>query len=237
MEIIRYKDSQQLAENFAKFLANEINQSDSYSIALSGGSTPRLLFEILATEFNEVINWGHLHIYWGDERCVDVEDSESNYGEADDILFSQLDRSPNIHHVIGENDPVEEAQRYGNEIRSNLKEHNGLPQFDLIMLGMGSDGHTASIFPDQMGLLTSSKICEVAEHPDTDQQRITLTGRVINNSKKVAFLVTGESKADRLREIHYKEENCEQYPAAHINPASGDLTWWLDEAAAKYLKG
>jgi len=237
MEVRKYKNPEEVADNFARFLANQIDQSDTYTIALSGGSTPKLLFEILATNFKEVISWEHLHVYWGDERCVPPGDSESNYGVANDILFSRLHHKPDIHRIIGENEPAEEAERYSEEIKSNLGISNGLPQFDLIILGMGDDGHTASIFPDQMALINSSKICEVAKHPISGQKRITLTGPVINNAKQVVFLVTGESKANRIREIHYKEQNSNQYPAAHINAGDGQLIWFLDEAAAKYLKG
>ena len=152
-------------------------------------------------------------------------------------LYSRLHHKPDIHRIIGENEPAEEAERYSEEIKSNLVINNGLPQFNLIILGMGDDGHTASIFPDQMALINSSKICEVAKHPISGQKRITLTGPVINNAIQVVFLVTGESKANRIREIHYKEQNSNQYPAAHINAGDGQLIWFLDEAAAKYLKG
>lgn len=233
MEVHKYKNPEELALNFAKYLANQIDQSKSYTIALSGGSTPKLLFEILASEFNEVINWHSLHVYWGDERCVPPGDSESNYGVANDILFRRLNSAPSIHRVMGENDPTVEAERYGNEINSNLPLNNQLPQFDLIILGMGDDGHTASIFPDQMELLTSTSICEVAHHPTSGQKRITLTGPVINNAKQVSFLVAGESKAERIRQIHFDREH--QYPASHINPSNGKLIWWLDEAASRYL--
>ncbi len=233
MEVRKFKNSEEVAHNFAKYLASQIDQNDEYTIALSGGSTPKLLFEILASEFNEVINWPHLHIYWGDERCVPPGDSESNYGAANDILFGRLSSVPDIHRVLGENDPVDEAKRYGAEIKTNLRANNQLPQFDLIILGMGDDGHTASIFPDQMELLTSTRICGVAHHPTSGQKRITLTGPVINNAKQVSLLVTGASKAETIRQIQFNKEA--HYPASHINPSNGKLIWWLDEAAGQYL--
>ena len=236
MDVRRYSDPHKVAREFAIFLADKIDQSDSYSVALSGGSTPKILFEILADDFKEVINWNHLHVYWGDERCVPPDHSESNYGVANDILFKQLYRPPHIHRVMGESDPGEEAKRYGEEISENLPEVNGLPQFDLIILGMGDDGHTASIFPHEIELLKSDNVCEVATHPTSGQKRVTLTGKVINNAKTVVFLVTGENKADRLREIHFKEEGSEHLPSSHIAPTHGSLIWYMDEAAARYLK-
>ena len=235
MEVLRYSTIDDVAMNFAKFLADKIDQSDGYTLALSGGSTPKRLFEVLADDFSEVIAWEHLHLYWGDERCVPPNDSESNYGVADNILFSRLGSKPHIHRIKGEDDPGKEAKRYEKEINSSIDQSNGIPSFDMIILGLGEDGHTASIFPDQMALLQSGNVCEVAHHPVSRQKRITLTGPVINNAKMVVFLVTGESKADRIREIHYKETNYEQYPASHIRPLNGDLLWFLDEAAAQYL--
>ncbi len=235
MKVYKYKNAEDVALNFAKFLANQIDQSKSYSVALSGGSTPKLLFEILATQFNEIINWKNLHVYWGDERCVPPTNSESNFGVANDILFSRLNEVPDIHRVFGESDPNEEAKRYSNELLSNIPIKNELPQFDLIILGMGDDGHTASIFPHRMELITAPGVCEVALHPTTGQKRITLTGPVINNAKQIAFLVTGESKAERIRQIHFSEDVSAQFPAAHINPTNGQLIWWMDDAAGQYL--
>ena len=235
MEVRRYKNPQEVADSFARLLASQVNQSDGYTIALSGGSTPKLLFEILATDFKEVINWEKLQFFWGDERCVPPNHSESNYGAANDILFKNLQVPLNVFRIEGEQNPEEEAVRYSSEIADKLPVKNGLPQFDMILLGLGEDGHTASIFPHQIGLLKSGKICEVAQHPASGQKRITLTGNVINNARSVVFLATGKAKADRIREIHYKKPVSKSFPAAHIQPAGGQLIWFLDEAAAEYL--
>ena len=110
-----------------------------------------------------------------------------------------------------------------------------LPHFDLVILGMGDDGHTASIFPHQIHLWKSKKYCEVAEHPETGQQRITITGRIINNAQEVVFLVTGENKAEKVREVIKDEGDCNKYPATLVYPGSGKLTWFLDEAAASEI--
>ena len=137
----------------------------------------------------------------------------------------------NVHRVLGENDPVQEAQRYGKEIEDGLPSANGLPQFDLIILGMGADGHTASIFPHEMELLDSKEVCAVATHPESGQKRVSLTGQVINNARVVTFLVTGASKAEKVVEIFNQSGDWKSYPASYIKPDSGELTWYLDKAA------
>ena len=174
-----------------------------------------------------------MHFYWGDERCVAPTHSESNYGAANELLFQLIELpEDNIHRVFGENNPAEEVLRYGQLISEKLPSVNGLPQFDIIILGLGEDGHTASIFPNRMDLLHSDHVCEVAEHPESGQKRITLTGKVINNAKEVCFLVTGESKHEKVHNIIHSLNDYQQYPAAHIQPPHGELIWFLDKAAA-----
>ncbi|MFK7899835.1 MAG: 6-phosphogluconolactonase, partial [Cyclobacteriaceae bacterium] len=126
--------------------------------------------------------------------------------------------------------------RHEQELKDVLPANEaGLPVFDMIMLGMGGDGHTASIFPHQMELLASNKICEVAEHPESGQKRVSITGPVINAAKEVVFLVTGAGKAEKIDEIFYQKGRAESYPAAHVKPTSGRLSWYLDSAAAANL--
>jgi 6-phosphogluconolactonase len=139
----------------------------------------------------------------------------------------------NIHRIKGENEPGLEAVRYSEEIKNIVDSKNGLPSFDLVMLGIGEDGHTASIFPDQMHLLDSKKICDVAVHPINGQKRITVTGSTINNSEEVIFLVTGRSKADILKKI--LEDQNKIYPAAFIKPINGELKYFIDEEASGLL--
>lgn len=222
------KDNRTVAQAFAKYLCQGIQKADNFHIALSGGSTPKILFEILATEYVNKIDWSKVHLYWGDERCVAPDDPDSNYGMTLEKLIQHIDMPPaNIHRVLGENNPKEEAIRYGKEIEKNLALVNGWPVFDLVILGMGSDGHTASIFPHQINLLTSEQICEVATHPDSGQQRITITGKVINAAKEIHFLVTGVSKKVVLNEIFTETGNYKNYPAAYFDQAD----WWMDTAA------
>lgn len=238
-EIKIFSSPLDLAEKFAEELARTINDSaaakKTFTLALSGGSTPKILFSILGDQYSDSISWEHVHFFWGDERCVTPEDSESNYGMAKKQLLEKIEIPPsNIHRIMGEKDPFEEAIRYSNEIACYTREKSGLPQFDMIILGLGEDGHTASIFPDNKRLLYSDKICEVAVHPENFQKRITITGKVINNAENVVFLVTGAKKAEVVAEIIDKTKDS-AYPAALIEPGNGVLKWYLDISAAKMV--
>ena len=226
------KSPKEVASDFAQFLRATIQGESIFNIALSGGSTPKLLFKILAEDFKDSIEWSKVHFFWGDERCVDPSDKESNFKMTDELLFGPLSiPTENIHRVLGESDPEIEASRYSKEILKYVAMHNALPQFDLIMLGMGEDGHTASIFPQQMELLDVNRVCDVAVHPTSGQKRITITGKTLNNAKKVAFLLTGEGKKEKIDQIFNQKGNWLEYPAAHMLPVTGDLHWFLDEAA------
>ncbi len=232
-----FADSAALAAAFAADFATWVASQgqDKITVALSGGSTPKLLFELWASEYADKIDWSRIHFFWGDERCVPPEDGDSNYGVAKTIFLDKISiPAENIHRVIGEADPDEERTRYENEIYGYVDiDDNAIPQFDLVILGMGDDGHTASIFPHQSQFLKSDKVCEVAIHPQTAQKRITLTGPVINGAKKVVFLITGGNKADVLAQVIHKSGDFESFPAAHITPVN--LIFYLDQAAAKNL--
>ena len=235
-----FQSPAELAEEFASDIVSGImaafHKGKHFNLALSGGTTPILLFSVLAGDFNGSIPWKNVHFFWGDERCVAPEDQQSNYKLAKQYLLDKIDiPGTNIHRIIGEDDPVAESGRYANEIKEFVKSKNGIPSFDLIILGMGLDGHIASIFPDQQALLNSEKICEVSVHPVTSQKRITLTGKVLNNADLLAFLVTGKSKAWLVSEILNKAKEADHYPAAHITPENGKLEWLLDEEASIYL--
>lgn len=226
---------QEVAKAFAEHFVDLINNHNQLTVALSGGSTPKILFDLLAEKHADM-DWTKVHFYWGDERCVPPSDSDSNYKMTVDHLLSKIDMpETNIHRVTGENDPAEEAKDYSHQIEQNLPSVNGLPQFDLIILGMGGDGHTASIFPHEMELLTLDNTCAVATHPESGQQRITLTGKVINNAKEVCFLVTGAGKTEKVDEVFHKTGGWESYPASYIKPNEGELTWWMDRAAASLI--
>ena len=227
------KTKQEVAVDFSRYLSLLIANRETIHIALSGGSTPKIVFDELAANFQEDIDWGKVYLYWGDERCVVPTDNESNYKMTVEHLISKIDiPEENIHRIKGENDPEAEAKRYAEVLGRQLPKAEGSPQFDLVILGMGDDGHTASIFPYEIDLWHSEKLCDVAVHPDSGQKRVTITGKVINNAETVAFLVTGSGKTEKFIEINNRKGNYKQYPASLVNPKSGKLLWFLDEAAA-----
>lgn len=238
MDIKVFKDSKEVAKAFADYLSELIAKKNGLvTIALSGGSTPKILFALLAEDYyKNKIDWSKVHLFWGDERCVPPTHADSNFKMTDEQLLSKINiPAENIHRVLGENDPESEAIRYSKEITSILTKVNDIPCFDLVMLGMGDDGHTLSIFPHQMELLESDKICEVAIHPTSGQKRVTLTGTVANNAKNVAFLATGKSKAEKILSITKQKDDWNKYPASYINPSKGNLYWYLDEEAAELI--
>ncbi len=205
-----------------------------FNIALSGGNTPKIMFGLLASEYHDTMPWASINFFFVDERCVEPDNSESNYGMCFQTLFSKIQIPPdNIHRIRGEADPELEAQRYSAEINAILPLENGTPRFDLILLGLGEDGHTASIFPDQMRILQSDKICETSVHPQSGQKRISLTGKVINNAELILFMVTGSNKSRIARAVI--NESKRFYPASHIKPVSGKLSWLVDKAVARSL--
>jgi 6-phosphogluconolactonase len=228
-----FPDPSAVAVAFARDLATWINTQPQkkISIALSGGSTPKLLFSLWSSDETPKVDWNRVHFFWGDERCVPPDHGDSNYGVVKQLFFDPMDiLQANIHRVLGENDPVEERARYEHEIKSHVEvDDNGIPKFDLVILGMGADGHTASIFPHESELLHSSRFVEVATHPQSGQKRLTLTGPVINRANKVVFLITGSDKAAVLTQVLHETGHYESFPASHIH--ASDLCFYVDQAA------
>ena len=234
-DLIIYNSPEELANAFADQLMVWIEEhsGDKFHLAISGGKTPDLLFAVLAEKYPQSPLWQKVNLWWVDERMVPPTHPESNFGVAQKLLFSQISiPEENIHRIKGENNPQEEALSYSSQILKTLPQSENLPVFDLILLGMGDDGHTASIFPDQMKLLESDQICAVATHPVSGQKRVTLTGKVINNAAKVCFLVTGSGKAERLKEIRNYPEMARLLPAFYIKNAH----WYVDLAAAQQIR-
>jgi 6-phosphogluconolactonase len=236
-----FATAEELASVFAGVLISEINSLASNStpvnIALSGGSTPLALFRIISEKYPGSVNWRVVHFFWVDERCVPPDDSESNYGNAKK-MFNALRDLPatNVHRIMGEMDPVKEAVRYADEIRRTVRYKNDWPRFDIVLLGMGDDGHTASIFPPDLSLFNSNKICEPARHPVSGQVRITLTGRVLNNATSIYILVAGRKKAQVIGKVFNRLNEPPVYPVSLIDPINGHLKWYLDSDAASLLQ-
>jgi 6-phosphogluconolactonase len=225
-----------LAEEIIRRIRAAATSERKFSIALSGGSTPVLLYSLLGEEYSKSVPWDFVSVFWGDERCVPPDSPDSNYGMAMKYFLGKTGiPHSNIHRIRGEEEPSEEAERYSGEILQNLPLRDGLPIFDLQLLGIGNDGHTASIFPGYIDLFSSGKICEVTIQPETGQKRITLAGKVLNNSEAVVFLAQGRLKSTLISEIINDSPGAEKYPAAHIKPVYGSLDWYIDRDAASEL--
>ncbi|MCW1736167.1 6-phosphogluconolactonase [Anaerorudis cellulosivorans] len=237
MKIKIAEDIASLNKAFTEWMKTILSQQEEITLALSGGSTPKSLFDYWAKHHATDIDWEKIKFFWSDERCVPPTDNESNYKMAKEHLFDRIAiPEEHIFRIYGENDPEKEAKRYAEVLKREIKTVNGIPSFDILMLGMGEDGHTASIFPLQIHLWDSEELCIVGTHPITGQKRISLSGKTINAAQNVAILVAGEAKADKVKEIIESKETAQKrYPAAKVSPTSGNLVWFMDREAAKKL--
>ncbi len=209
-------------------------------LAISGGATPKAAFELLANQkqpWRNRMPWERLDLYWVDERCVPPGDPESNYRMTREALLDHVPlKSEQIHRIEGELDPEAAAARYESELRSSFGlDGAGSPRFDLVALGLGSDGHTASLFPHSQAIHEISRLVAANRIPQTGASRITLTWPVINHARSVFFIVSGQEKAAILKEVLTGPHDPERLPSQLIWPASGILTLILDKAAAALL--
>ena len=228
------------AQHFAEKVEGAVERRGLARVAISGGSTPQAMFEFLAHPahpFAQTVPWDKLQLYWVDERCVPPEHAESNYGVCKKLLLDHVALPPtNVHRIEGERDPEEAAARYESELRNSMKlEGAESPAFDLLLLGMGDDGHTASLFPHTDGLGEIGRLCIANRVPQKDTCRITLTWPVINQASEVAFEIAGAAKTDRVAEVFGGPRDPERLPSQLIRPSNGRLLLQLDEAAAAKL--
>lgn len=198
------------------------------TIALSGGNTPKTMFDLWAAEFADITPWNRIEFFWVDERCVDPTDAESNYGMTYEHLLSKVPMpAEQVFRIQGENQPEAEAARYSRLVAEHVPQLRGLPCFDVVLLGAGDDGHTSSIFPGQENLLTTQDVYAVARHPQSGQIRVALTGRPILNAKKTVFLMTGEKKAPVLQAFYGTSDSG---PAAYVaHHARNQVEVFVDE--------
>lgn len=239
-EIKVYDDYQLLirsaAEHFVSLYEVAVADHQHFSVALSGGSTPKALYEILTEEtFSRYIDWSLVHVFWGDERCVPPDHVDSNYHMARVVLLDHVALPlGNIHRIHGESDPEQAALDYEKTLRGFF--HTGdQVRLDLVLLGMGDDGHTASLFPETAALDEVERLVAANYVPKLGAWRITLTARAINAAQHVMFLVSGSAKASVLQEVLEGPRQARELPAQLINPASDNLVWLLDSAAAHLL--
>jgi 6-phosphogluconolactonase len=226
----------QTAERFTGLAGQAIHDTGRFTVALSGGSTPRNLYEILAGPgYAGRVAWEHAHFFWGDERCVPPEHPESNYGMVKAALLSKITiPEANVHRMAGEKDPEIAAAEYEKTLVDFFSKPGEWPRFDLMLLGVGEDGHTASLFPGSDALENTENLVVATYVEKLKAHRLTLTLPVINHAAKIWFLVAGASKAAIVREI-FKDEAASRYPAARVEPTDGRLTWFITQDAAADL--
>jgi 6-phosphogluconolactonase len=235
-----YPDADHLAhaaaEHFTTLATKAIATRGQFAVALSGGSTPRATYTLLATEeFTAGVDWPRVHIFWADERCVPPDDPGSNYWMTREALLDHVPLlASNIHRIRGEMEPEAAAQAYAVELRAFFGTQ--WPSFDLVLLGMGNDGHTASLFPGSAALHEETRpaVAVTAHYQDRPAHRVTLTLPAINAARQVIVLATGAAKAETLQAV--LEGPADRFPAQFIRPTSGQLTWLVDSAAARKLK-
>ena len=233
------------AARFVAAAAQAVRETGRFVVALAGGSTPKRLYELLSTpEYAARVDWAHTHVYFGDERCVPPDDPASNYRMARVAL---LDRVPvpagNVHRMRGDDDPLQAAGAYERELRAAFATPDGPPslrsggRFHLVLLGMGSNGHTASLFPGLTAVRERERWV-VAEHvAEVAAWRITLTPPLLNAAAQVVFLVLGADKAPMLKRVLQGPARPDELPAQAIAPRDGTLTWLVDATAARDLEG
>jgi len=230
--------SEVAAEELVRCAKESVNERGRYTIALSGGTTPKNLFNLLATNARSVLPWDRTFFFWGDERHVPPTDPESNYRMAEDTMLSKIPvAAGNVFRIPAENpDAAAAAEAYEQTLRKFFQLKPGeVPVFDLIILGMGPDGHTASLFPNSPGLQEKSRLVIANWVEKLKTSRLTLTLPVLNAARCVVFLVSGTDKAAILRTVLEEDAPPEQYPSKLIKPQNGRLIWLLDRAAASEL--
>lgn len=229
--------SREAAEFFTALCSDAVRQRKRFTAALSGGSTPRTLYQILASsDFKERIPWSSVHLFWGDERCVPPEHPDSNYRMAHEDLLSRITIPPeNIHRMPGEAEPEHGAEIYEKELREFFK-GSKIPEFDMIILGLGTDGHTASLFPDSPALKEKSRLVISDESPERNHPRLTLTLPVIHHARNILFLVAGREKERILAQVLDEKTDPDRIPARAVRPGRGKILWFTDEDAAGLLK-
>jgi len=229
------------ADHVSQVALDAVRTHGRFAIALSGGNTPRPLYALLAKEPHASrIPWDVVHVFWGDERCVPLDRPDNHYTMASDLFLSKVPiPDANIHRMRGEaSDPKDAAREYESELHSFFgPEKADFPRFDLVLLGLGDDGHTASLYPGAEGLKKFSRLVVAHYVPQRSQYRITLTYPVINNARQICFLVVGKEKSQALRSVLRLETAEPMVPAHGIKPIDGKIVWFVDQGAVSLIRG
>ncbi len=227
--------AREAAQRFVALATQAVETRGRFSVALSGGSTPERLYRLLAEErYRVLVPWAQCHLFWADERCVPPDDPGSNYRMANEAWIQHVPIPPeNVHRIRGELEPKAAAQVYAHELVDVFC--GPRPRFDLILLGLGEDGHTASLFPGSAALQEREKLAVAVEalYQDRPANRVTLTLPAINSARQILFLVVGSAKAEMVRETIDRARA--DLPAQAVRPVAGRLTWLVDAAAASLL--
>jgi len=237
-----FNDKEQLVcafvKDFGQMCRRTIADRGVIHIALSGGNTPQAIFRALATEFAQAAFWAKTHLWWGDERLVPHDDPESNYGIARKLLMDKISiPAQNVHPVEIFPDHRKTVKAYSDEILKFVKprSQSNWPVFDWNLMGVGSDGHTASLFPGSLALKETQTICVFAQHPDSAQPRVSFSLPLINHSQRIGFVICGEGKAAIVKRILEEKSASQLLPAAMVKPVSGELDWYVDTFALAHL--
>ncbi|HVF66536.1 MAG TPA: 6-phosphogluconolactonase [Pyrinomonadaceae bacterium] len=225
------------AGEFVGLSRGAVAERGAFSVALSGGTTPRRVYELLASdEYGARVEWTKVHVFFGDERAVPPDHPDSNYRMAREALLSRVSiPAENVHRIEGLGDAAANASDYESVMRGFFGDA-AWPRFDLVFLGMGDDGHTASLFPETTALAESRAWAAANWVEKLGAWRITLTAPAVNSARHVLFLVTGASKAERLGEVINGAHDPSRLPSQMIRPREGELRWYVDRAAAAKLR-
>ncbi len=236
------EDAERLAEEAARHWTRRaleaIEARGVFHACLSGGSTPRRLYQYLADgELAKSLDWSRVHLWFGDERCVPPDHPDSNYGMVREALIDHIPIPENqVHRIHGELSPEDAASRYARELVHRLPDRgDGLGRFDLLMLGMGADGHTASLFPGTPALEERDRPAVAVYVQKLDSWRVTITYPLIERAREIMLLVAGATKAEVIARVITAAPEAADYPVARVRAPAGELVWWLDRAAASRL--
>jgi 6-phosphogluconolactonase len=229
--------STEAAKLFVRLSTASVRKEKRFSVALAGGSTPQTLYHLLASpKYREQIPWRETHLFWGDERCVPPSHRDSNYRTVQETLLTKVPIPlENIHRMQGEVDPGNGAGAYEQELREFFL-GGSIPHFDLLILGLGKDGHTASLFPGSPCLEEGKRLVVPAVPTGIKHHRLTLTLPVINQAGTILFLAAGKEKAEIVSQIFQETKDFDRLPARRVKAVNGELYWFLDEEAAALLK-